>query len=73
MSDNNNGVTGAGLLEQVQDARKKKKIEALKGKISKMLDDREAAAKALTDIDASILEELENAGLTAEDVAAVLS
>ena len=71
--NNNNAVTGDGLLEQVQNARRKKKIEALKGKISKMLDDREAAAKTLTDIDASILEELENAGLSADDVAAVLS
>ncbi len=66
-------VTGAGLLEQVQGARKKKKIEALKGKISKMLDDREKAEATLKDIDDAILAELEGAGLSAEDVAAVLS
>jgi len=66
-------VTGQGLLEQVQGARRKKKIEALKGKISKMLDDREAAAKALKDIDDAILTELQDAGLSEADVAAVLS
>lgn len=72
MSDENQ-VTGAGLLEQVNGARRKKKIEALKGKISKMLDDREAADKVLKDIDAAILTELQDAGLSADDVAAVLS
>ncbi len=66
-------VTGQGLLEQVQGARRKKTIEALKGKISKMLDDREAAAKALKDIDDAILTELKDAGLSEADVAAVLS
>jgi len=66
-------TTGNGLLEQVQGARRKKKIEALKGKISKMLDDREAAEKALADIDASIMEALQEAGLSADDVAEVLS
>lgn len=73
MSDQNSAVTGAGLLTQVQASRRKKKIESLKGKISKMLDDREAAEKTLADIDASILEELEGAGLSAEDIAEVLS
>lgn len=73
MSDQNNGVTGAGLLEQVQGARKKKKIESLKGKISKMLDDREAAEAALKAIDDTILEAIQEAGLSADDVAAVLS
>jgi len=68
-----NQVTGAGLLEQVQGARKKKKIESLKGKLSKMLDDREKAESTIKDIDDAILVELESAGLSAEDVAAVLS
>lgn len=68
-----NELTGNGLLEQVQGARRKKKIEALKGKISKMLDDRESAEKALKDIDDSILEALQAEGLSAEDVAEVLS
>lgn len=71
MSDNN-GVTGAGLIEQVQGARRKKKIEALKGKISKKLDDREEAAKALAAIDQAILDDLTEAGLSADEVAAVL-
>jgi len=73
MSDQNSQVTGEGLLSQVQASRRKKKIESLKGKISKMLDDREAAEKVLADIDANILDELQSAGLSAEDIAAVLS
>lgn len=72
MSDKPNGVTGAGLIEQVQGARRKKKIEALKGKISKKLDDREAAAKVLADIDQAILDDLTDAGLSADEVADVL-
>jgi hypothetical protein len=73
MSEQTNQVTGEGLLAQVNASRKKKKIESLKGKISKMLDDREAAEKVLADIDATILDELQDAGLSADDIAAVLS
>lgn len=72
MGDTNTNVTGAGLVEQVQTARRKKKIEALKGKISKKLDDREEAAKALAAIDQAILDDLTEAGLSADEVAAVL-
>jgi len=70
MSD---GANAAGVLEQVQNARRKKKIESLKAKLSNMLDDREKAEKALADIDQSILDALTDEGLTdAASVAEVL-
>jgi len=65
--------TGSSLIEQVNHSRRKKKIEALKGKISSMLDDREAAEKVLRDIDDNIIQALQDAGLSADDVAEVLA
>jgi hypothetical protein len=74
MSDENQGgVTGAGVVQQVQNARRKKKIEALKGKLSGMFEDLEKAQASVKAIEANIVAALEEAGLDADGIAEALS
>lgn len=66
-------MSQTNLIEQVANERKKKKREAVKGRLGKLFDDHVKAREVLDGIQAQIVEEIESCGESAEGIAEILN